>query len=116
MSNVLVVLTQPNLNQLVVTESISATLVLATFGCEISVLLKDAGLSLLHSHVAFDHLKQAFKPASKLVESFEFYDIAPIYIQNEDKHSDFVTRSSQELAFVNFNSSFIQSFDHVIYW
>lgn len=116
MSSVLVILNQPNLNQLSVVESLSATLVLATFGSEVSILLKDGGLSLLHSKLQFDHLKHAFKPASKLVNSFEFYDIGPIYIQNKDKYSDFVTNSSQEFAFVNLNSSFIQTFDHVIYW
>ncbi len=116
MNTVLVVLTQANLNSLQVHESLSATMVLATFGCEIKVLLKDAGLSLLKSDLVFDGLKDAFKLASNLIDSFEFYDLSPILVENMNKDSSFVTHSQQELEFVDLNAEFIQSFDHVLYW
>lgn len=116
MRTVLIVLTQSNLTNLNVHESISASMVLATFGCKVSVLLQDAGLSLLKSELTFDSLKHAFKVASKLIDSFEFYDLTPILVQNKDKHSPFVTQSTQELDFVEVNREFIQSFDHVLYW
>ena len=64
MKTVLVVLRQANLNSLQVHESLSATMVLATFGCEVKVLLQDAALSLLQSELAFDSLKHAYKVAS----------------------------------------------------
>ncbi|OTG82184.1 hypothetical protein [Acinetobacter sp. ANC 4648] len=116
MRTILVILTQANLTSLQVHESLSATMVLATFGSEVKVLLKDAGLSLLKSELAFDHLKQAFKVASNMVDSFEFYDLTPILIENKYKSSDFVTESQQELEFIEFNNEFVQSFDHVLYW
>nr|WP_227552338.1 hypothetical protein [Acinetobacter nematophilus] len=97
-------------------ESLSATMVLATFGCKVKVLLKDAGLSLLKSELDFEALKQAFKLASNMVDSFEFYDLTPVLVENMNKSNAFVTQSQQELAFIDLNSEFIQSFDHVLYW
>ncbi len=116
MKTVLVILTQANLTSLQVHESLSATMVLATFGSEVKVLLKDAGLSLLKSELTFDALKQAFKVASNMVDSFEFYDLTPILIENKHKDSSFVRKSEQEFEFVELNSALIQSFDHVLYW
>jgi len=113
---VLIVLTQSNLTSLNIHESISATMVLATFGCKVSVLIQDAGLSLLKTERGFDGLKQAFKAASQLVESFEFYDLTPVLIQSKDKNDPFVTQSTQEIEFVDVNKDFIQSFDYVLYW
>ncbi len=54
MKSVLVILTQANLTSLQVHESLSATMVLATFGAEVKVLLQSAALSLLHSDLQFD--------------------------------------------------------------
>jgi len=115
-NTVLVVITQANLNTLQVHESLSATMVLATFGCKVKVLLKDAGLSLLKSEMAFSQLNHVFKLASNLVDSFEFYDLTPVLVENMNKSSNFVTQSQQELEFVELNAEFIQSFDHVLYW
>jgi hypothetical protein len=115
-NTVLVVITQANLTNLQVYESLSATMVLATFGCKVKVLLKDAGLSLLKSELVFDRLNQAFKLASNMVESFEFYDLTPILVENMNKNSAFVTQSQQELEFIDLNNEFIQSFDRVLYW
>ena len=72
MKTVLVILTQANLSSLQVHESLSATMVLATFGSEVKVLLQDAALSLLKAEIAFDPLKQAFKLASNMVDSFDY--------------------------------------------
>lgn len=116
MNTVLVILTQANLSTLQVHESLSATMVLATFGSEVKVLLQDAALSLLKSEMAFDHLKHAFKIASNMVDSFEFYDLTPILVEEKNKNSEFVQNSEQEIEFIEFNRDFIQSFDHVLYW
>lgn len=116
MKSVLVILTQANLNTLHVHESLSATMVLATFGCEVNVLLQGAALSLLKSDMAFDGLKQAFKLASNLVDSFEFYDLTPLLIEEKNQQNAFVLQSAQEIKFIELNSAFIQSFDHVLYW
>ncbi|CAB1222998.1 hypothetical protein [Acinetobacter bouvetii] len=116
MKSVLVILTQANLANLQVHESLSATMVLATFGCEVKVLLQDAGLSLLHSELQFDQFKHAFKIASNMVDSFEFYDLSPILVEQKNQHNHFVTQTEQDIEFIEFNSEFIQSFDFVLYW
>ena len=116
MKTVLVVLRQANLNSLQVHESLSATMVLATFGCEVKVLLQDAALSLLQSELAFDSLKHAFKVASNLVDSFEFYDLTPVLVENQHKDAYFVTQAQQDIEFIELNHEFIQSFDFVLYW
>jgi len=113
---VLVVLTQANLTSLQIHESLSATMVLATFGCEVKVLLKDAALSLLQADQQFDQLKHAFKLASNMVDSFEFYDLTPILIEQKNTQHPFVQKSEQELEFIEFNTEFVQRFDHILYW
>jgi hypothetical protein len=50
--SVLVILTQANLTSLQINESVSATMVLATFGISVKVLLKDAALSLLNNKLS----------------------------------------------------------------
>lgn len=116
MKTVLVILSQANLTSLQVHESLSATMVLATFGCEVKVLLKDAALSLLNADVDFDPLHHAFKLASNMVDSFEFYDLTPILIEQQHQQHPFVLNASQELDFVTLDSALIQQFDHVLYW
>ncbi len=116
MNTVLVILTQPNLSSLQVHESLSATMVLATFGCEVRVLLQDGALSLLASELEFNQLKHAFKIASNMVDSFEFYDLTPVLIEEQHKDNPFVQHSAQELEFTEFNAALIQQFDHVLFW
>ncbi len=116
MKTVLVILTQANLNTLQIHESISASMVLATFGSEVKVLLQDAALSLLQAEINFDGLKHAFKVASNMVDSFEFYDLTPILVETKNQQHPFVLATEHELEYVECNSEFIQSFDHVLYW
>ena len=116
MKSVLVILTQANLNSLQVHESLSATMVLATFGCEVKVLLQDDALSLLNNTQSFEPLKHAFKLASNMVDSFEFYDLSPIWIETNNQASAFVQQTEQEIEYVELNANLIQQFDHVLYW
>lgn len=116
MKTVLVILTQPNLSSLQVHESLSATMVLATFGCEVKVLLTESALSLLKSELVFEPLKHAFKLASNMVDSFEFYDLTPILVETQYQQHPFVLQSPHELEFIDLKPAFIQSFDHVLYW
>ena len=116
MKSVLVILTQANLNSLQVHESLSATMVLATFGCEVKVLLQDAALSLLNNTQTFDTLKHAFKLASNMVDSFEFYDLTPIWIESKHQNDAYCLHTTQEIEFVELNANLIQQFDHVLYW
>lgn len=116
MKTVLVILTQSNLTSLQVHESLSATMVLATFGCEVKVLLQDGALSLLASELEFDQLKHAFKIASNMVDSFEFYDLTPVLVEEKYRNHTFVNNSEQEIEFTTFDATLIQQFDHVLYW
>ncbi|RSN97293.1 hypothetical protein [Acinetobacter pittii] len=116
MKSVLVILSQANLTSLQINESLSATMVLATFGSPVKVLLKDAALSLLQNDLSFDQFRQAFKVASNMVESFEFYDLSPILIECKNQRHPLVQKTEQEIEFVQLNAEFIQSFDHVLYW
>ncbi|ATZ67400.1 hypothetical protein [Acinetobacter haemolyticus] len=116
MKSVLVILTQPNLTSLQINESLSATMVLATFGISVKVLLKDAALSLLNDQLTFDSIQHAFKIASNMVESFEFYDLTPLFIETKNQQLDIVQNSEQEIEFIELNPELIQSFDHVLYW
>ncbi|MBO3656806.1 hypothetical protein F4U02_00515 [Acinetobacter haemolyticus] len=116
MKSVLVILTQPNLTSLQINESLSATMVLATFGISVKVLLKDAALSLLNDQLTFDSIQHAFKIASNMVESFEFYDLTPLFIETKNQQLEIVQNSEQEIEFIELNPELIQSFDHVLYW
>ncbi len=116
MKSVLVILTQPNLTSLQVNESLSATMVLATFGISVKVLLKDAALSLLNNNLEFDQLRHVFKIAANMVESFEFYDLTPILIENKNQQLSIVKNTEQEIEFIEISPELIRSFDHVLYW
>ena len=116
MKSVLIILTQTNLNSLQVHESLSATMVLATFGAEVKVLLRDGALSLLNEKILFEPLKHAFKLGSNLVNSFEFYDLTPVLVDASQQQNIYVQHTSHDIEFIEFNKSFIQSFDHVLYW
>lgn len=114
--NILVIFNQANLTNLQTVESISASMVLATFGCNVSVLLKESALSLLKADLTFNAKEHAFKIGSQLVDGFEFYDIETIYIQSKDKQHPYVLNTDHELHQITLNSTFLQQFDHVLYW
>ena len=116
MKSVLVILTQSNLTSLQINESLSATMVLATFGVSVKVLFKDAALSLLDNNLEFNQFKQAFKIAANMVESFEFYDLTPILVEKKKQQLESILKSEQEIEFIEISSEFIKSFDHVLYW
>ena len=116
MKTVLVILTQPNLTSLQINESLSATMVLATFGISVKVLFKDGAISLLNNKLQFNQFRDAFKIASNMVESFEFYDLTPILIEEKNKDRHEVQNSDQDIELVNLLPEFVRSFDHVLYW
>lgn len=122
MKKILVILKQANLAHLQANESLSAIMVLATFGHQVQVLLQGAGLSLLHSTVQYQMDKMPFKVASQMVESFEFYDLLPILIEQKNQNSVFVQQvladeqASVALKFVELNTEFLAQFDLVFTW
>ena len=116
MKTVLVILSQANLSHLNVSESLSATMVLATFGCQVKVLVKNQALTLLYNSTTFDRVKHAYKLASNMVESFEFYDLLPLLIDEKDRESPYVKACTYDIEFVRFNPTLLDQFDHVLYW
>jgi len=50
------------------------------------------------------------------VDSFEFYDLTPILVEQKNQDSPFVNQSEQEIELIELNSEFVQKFDHVLYW
>lgn len=116
MKKLLIVVNQANLSQLKTLESLSATLVFASFGHNVSVLLQDAALSLLCPKNHFNVKQHAFKFASNLVESFDLYDIENIYIEQHAQADIFVQQTKIVVQPIVFNAAFIHTFDQVIYW
>lgn len=116
MKKVLIVLSQANLHELTTIESVSAGMVLATYGSEVSILLRSAALSLLARDLIYQPTLHPFKLASNLVDSFEFYDIESIYIEKEHKHHPWVIQATSSIKEIQFNREFIQQFHHILYW
>lgn len=116
MKTILIILTQANITQLQTNESLSVAMVLATFGSNITIVFKDAALSILQDELHFNKQEHAFKFGSNMRESFEFYDIDPIYVQEKDKHDPFVQQTSQNVEYIELTSEFLKKFNHVLYW
>ncbi|MFT4021606.1 MAG: hypothetical protein QM666_08840, partial [Acinetobacter sp.] len=70
----------------------------------------------LNSELQFNSLSHPFKFGSNMVDSFEFYDLNPILIEQKNHQHPFVTSTQHELQFIDLNSDFLQKFDHVFYW
>lgn len=117
LKTVLIVLSQNDQSHINVNESVSALMLFASFDIKIHVLFKDAGLSLLNqASKADDLLRNFLKPVSKMVESFEFYDIDHLYLLTKDQHHPLVQKSTYDLQTISLDSSFIQQFDHILHW
>lgn len=114
MKKILVIIQQANLTHLTSLESLSAMMVLATFGHQVHVLFKDAGLSLLQQDIEFIAAQMPFKVASNMVDSFEYYDILPILIESKNKQHHFVVNCNHELELVELNANFLQQYQQII--
>lgn len=114
MKKILVILQQANMQDLQALESISAVMVLATFGHEVRILFKDAALSLLQQDMQFVADQMLFKLASNMVDSFEYYDLLPILIEQNNRGHYFVQKTQHELEFVELNAEFLQQFEQVM--
>lgn len=114
MKKILVIIQQSNLTHLNSLESLSAVMVLATFGHQVQVLLQGAGLSLLQHDLAFVAEQIPFKLASNMVDSFEYYDLLPILIEQKNQHHHFVLTTQHELQFIELNADFIKQYQHIL--
>lgn len=117
MKKILIILSQNDQSQLNVNESISALMLFASFNIQISVLFRDAALSLLHIAPSSNPQLQHFlKSTAKMVQSFEFYDIEQLYISNRDAHHPLIKSCSYSLISTEIDAHFIAQFDHIITW
>ena len=116
MRTVLIILSKNDQSAINVNESLSALMLFASFDINIHVLFRDAGLSLLAAQTTPNpQLKHFIKPASKMVESFEFYDIEHLYILDTDKKHPLLKNCKYELEKITLDQAFIAQFDHIIH-
>lgn len=117
MKTVLIILSHNDQSQLGVNESIAALMLFASFNIKIHILFKDAALSLLSAPSLIDEkLKQFIKPAHKMVQSFEFYDIDQMYILHSAADHPLVQGCNLNLQAIRLSAEFLLQFDHVINW
>lgn len=117
MRTVLIILSKSDQSAITVNESLSALMLFASFDINIHVLFRDAGLSLLRNPATPNpQLKHFIKPASKMVESFEFYDIEHLYVLDQDRNHPLLKDCPHSLQTITLDQAFIAQFDHIIHW
>ncbi|MDE2419808.1 MAG: DsrE family protein [Gammaproteobacteria bacterium] len=101
-------------------ESLSAAMVLATYGIQIKICLTGDAVALLRpvNQSQTNTLVRPFKSAFSLVESFEFYDLLPIWIDQKDSvaNNTLLATTAIEHEVINLNSDVLASFDGVLRW
>lgn len=111
----LIIFTQNALAGQSLLEALSATLVLATYGVSLKVCFQGDAISLLQKPK--NHIPQPFKSAYSMIESFEFYDIFPVWIWSDsslDTHGPISDEIPHEI--IQLDSNMLNQFDQVIYW
>jgi sulfur relay (sulfurtransferase) DsrF/TusC family protein len=106
-------------------ESLSAAMVMATYGIHIKICLTGDAVALLRTanHMQTDDVQiksqlRPFKSAFALVESFEFYDLLPIWIDRKDTHENrsLLATTTIEHEVIDLNAQVLASFDGVLRW
>lgn len=118
MKSILVIFSQGSGAGQTLLEALSATMVLATFGLKVNVCLINDAVSLLQAPIAPASFNgpQAFKSAFGMVESFEFYDLLPVWVCRNTQEQLQQFSPSIEFEFVDLNSALLAQFDQVLYW
>lgn len=116
--SVLVIVSQGSLAGQSVLEALSATMVLATYGLVVKVCLINDAISLLSApRRSIDATQStAFKSAYHMVESFEFYDLLPIWIGRIPSQAEPVISTSIDYQLVKLDAAVLAQFDQVLYW
>ncbi len=101
-------------------ESLSAAMVLATYGVQIKICLTGDAIALLRpiNQSQTNTQVRPFKSAFALVESFEFYDLLPIWIDQKDsvENRALLATTTIEHEVIDLNSEVLASFDGVLRW
>lgn len=118
MKSILVIFSQGAGTGQTLLEALSATMVLATFGLNVKVCLLNEAISLLQAPIrsSTPDYQQPFKSAYAMLESFEFYDLLPIWVcQNQQAQLQHFS-SSIEHELVDLDPALLSQFDQVLYW
>lgn len=130
MKSILVILSQGPLGGQRILESLSATLVLATFGHQVKVCLLGDAIHLLNRPLALNppladqdkalqpsnfNTSNVFKSAHAMLESFEFYDLLPILVAGNSSHADIINPAI-EIENIHLSPDLLNQFDQVLYW
>ncbi len=120
MKSLLIIISQSPLAGQNLLESLSAAMVMATYGVQIKILLTGDAIALLRTPLqsqTHSHIKP-FKSAFALVESFEFYDLVPIWIDAKDveKNKALIETTTIEYEIIDLNAQTLASFDGVLRW
>ncbi len=118
MNSTLIIFSQGSLAGQTLLEALSASLVIATFGIPVTFCFQGDAINLLKKMPAKNPAEApAFKSAQAMVESFEFYDVLPVWI-SPDQH----TPQSQldnidvEHEVHPLDAATLSTFQRVIYW
>lgn len=117
MKRILIIISQGPLAGQNLLETISATLVMATFGLTLKVCFRHEALYLMNAPSSIQQLPNYFKSAYAMVESFEFYDLFPILVETNSS-SDLKLLETSTLAhqIIKIDQALLNQFDQILYW
>jgi sulfur relay (sulfurtransferase) DsrF/TusC family protein len=120
MKSLLIIISQSPLAGQNLLESLSAAMVMATYGVHIKILLTGDAIALLRSpnQAPANTQIRPFKSAFALVESFEFYDLVPIWIDAKcvEENKELIETTTIEHEVIDLNAQTLASFDGVLRW
>jgi sulfur relay (sulfurtransferase) DsrF/TusC family protein len=120
MKSLLIIFSQSPLAGQNLLESLSAAMVMATYGVQINILLTGDAIALLRAPIQpqINTQIKPFKSAFALVESFEFYDLVPIWVDAKDIESNrkLIERTTVEYKIIDLNAQTLAAFDGVLRW
>jgi sulfur relay (sulfurtransferase) DsrF/TusC family protein len=101
-------------------ESLSAAMVMATYGINIKICLTGDAIMLMRTpnQTRTDIQLRPFKSAFALIESFEFYDLLPIWIdqKNSIEHKNLLATTIIEHEIIYLNAQILASFNGILRW
>lgn len=120
MKSLLIIISQSPLAGQNLLESLSAAMVIATYGIQIKILLTGDAIALLRTPIQTQTNSsiKPFKSAFALVESFEFYDLVPIWIDAKtfDVNKELIEKTTIEHEVIDLDAPTLASFDGVLRW
>lgn len=118
MKQTLVIFSQGTLSGQQVLEALSATLVMATYGMSLKICFQGDAISLLQPPLqANDNAPSFFKSAFAMIDSFEYYDVLPVWVwPSPSTPLNTLATSPIPHELIELDSNMLNQFDQVIYW